>query len=461
MSTVIRDFGGAPRVVAAPISRQFWLGLCGFVLCVYGTIHVAGLVTRNDRFLRDFVQEWTSARNWKIGRPVYQDLRQAIPFHLPRARPGDLRFNAHPPAAVVLALPFGNLSYHHALKTWNLLSLACVVIATGWMTGRCGFDLAFGERLLVTGIVLSSSVLETQLLQGQLNGVLFLLIIAAWCCARNDRVVGAGVFVGLAASLKLFPGLLILYFLFRRQWKGSLAVVASWLVANVAAAGILGLDAVQDYLLVVMPDVNRFCDTWPNASLLGFLSRLFDGRFGQVTPVLHWPLLAQALWLMLSLLLIGLAARATFHGCQTDLAFSAWVSLMLLLSPVAWDHYFLMSVLPLTALWHSRGLYPQQRSLFLFVAVTLLVVISPYQVWHFLVPGYTKYGMLAAVAQPAALLTGVSFQFYVSLAVFGLCLQSGGARIPGLHGHVVSHSYLAVETQQPLRGPHRRKNLVA
>lgn len=335
-------------------------------------IHVSGLVTRKERFLGDFVQEWTSARNWRIGRPVYQDLRESIPFYFPKARTADLRFNAHPPVAVVLALPFGYMSYHHALKAWNLLSLAGVVIATYWLTGRRGFDLALGERLLVAGIVLSSSVLATQLLQGQLNGVLLLLIIIA--------------------------------------------------------TGILGVDATRDYLLVVMPDVSRFCDTWPNASLLGFLSRLFDGSFGQVTPLLHWPALAKTLWVTLSLLLIGLAAIATSRSREMDSAFSAWVSLMLLVSPVAWDHYFLLSVLPLAALWHSRGSHPSQRSLFLFVAVALLVTFSPYQVWRFLVPGYAKHGMSAAVAQPSALLTGVSFQFYVSLAVFGSCLQSCVAR---------------------------------
>lgn len=438
MGTDLRDVDVTPQV-DAPDRRQLLLGLCGIALCIYGMIHVGGLVTRKDRFLGDFVQEWTSARNWRIGRPVYQDLRESIPFHFPKARPADLRFNAHPPAAVALALPFGSLSYHQALRAWNLLSLACVVIATGWMTGRRGFDLALGERLLVAGIVLSSSVLATQLLQGQLNGVLLLLIILAWLSARHDRAVWSGVFVGLAAAIKLFPGLLILYFLARRQWKGSVVVVATWLMTNVAAAGILGLDAVRDYVVVVMPDVSRFCDTWPNASLLGFLSRLFDGSFGQVTPLLHWPVLAKTLWVTLSLVLIGLAAIATFRSVGADSAFSAWVSLMLLVSPVAWDHYFLLSVLPLAALWHSRGSYPSQRSLFLLVAVALLVTFSPYQVWRFLVPGYTKLGMTAAVAQPVALLTGVSFQFYVSMAVFGSCLQNCFARTE--RNKAVSSSY--------------------
>lgn len=429
MSIVIHGDPVVPKV-GAPVFRHFFAGLCGLVLCVIGANQLFGIVTRKDRSLRDFVQEWTSARNWRLDRPVYQDLREAIPFHFPGAIPGDIRVNAHPPVAVVLALPFGSWRYQRALQVWNLLSLACVMVATGWLTGKRGFDLTLGQRLSVTGLVLNSAVLKSELIQGQLNGILYLLLVGAWQFARRERVVASGVMVGLAASLKLFPGLLVLFFLARRQWKGCLAVLATWLIANLAAASILGVDAFRDYVQVVMPDVSRFVDTWPNASLLGFLSRLFDGSFGQVTPLVRWPLLAKVLWVMLSLFLTGFAVRATSRGAETDSAFSLWLSLMLLVSPVAWDHYFLMAVLPLTALWQSRDRHSNQRGLFLTAAVALLIVFPPYKVWHWLVPGYTQHGMSALVAQPSALLMGISFQFYASLAVFGSCLQDCLTRIP-------------------------------
>lgn len=422
MSTVTPDHDVVPKVGAAVCSR-FFMGFCGFLLCIFGTLHVSGLIARKDHFLRDFVQEWSSARNWLVGRPVYQDLRVAIPFHFPNSKLGDLKFNAHPPAAVVLALPFGSFRYQRALKAWNLLSLGCVILAVCWLAGKRGFNLRFGEQLFVSGIVLSSSVLESELIQGQLNGILLVLLVAAWRLTREEHDVAAGVSVGLAASLKLFPGLLILYFLARRKWKACLALMATWLITNAAAAGILGWAAIQDYVWTVMPDLNRFVDTWPNASLLGFLSRLFDGGFGQVTPLVQWPLLAIVLWATLSLLLVGITVRATCRGNATDLQFSMWVSLMLLVSPVAWDHYFLLAILPLTALWHSQGVNPLQRRVFLLFAMALLVVFSPYQVWHFLVPGYTKHGMVASVAHPTTLVMGISFQFYASLAVFGSCLH--------------------------------------
>ena len=135
-ATTINDISTNEGRLTAP-----WLGLVGIVLCLFGTLQITRLFTTHDRSLRDFVQEWTSARNWQVGRPVYQDMRESIPFHLPKARPGDLHFNAHPPAAVLIALPFGSLSYRAGLRTWNLISLVCVALALVGLMGRHGFDL--------------------------------------------------------------------------------------------------------------------------------------------------------------------------------------------------------------------------------------------------------------------------------------------------------------------------------
>jgi len=177
---------------------------------------------------------------------------------------------------------------------------------------------------------------------------------------------------------------------------------------------------------VVMPKANRFCDTWPNASLLGFLTRLFDGAFGQTTPLMHWPELARILWFAGSIGGITFAWRATVRShspVNRDVAFTVWISLMLLISPITWDHYFLLAALPLLGLWKQADASFQPPLLFLACASLLLVVLSPYTVWRFLIPGYAKFGMTPGVATPAMLLTAVSFQFHVATALFAFGLR--------------------------------------
>lgn len=402
-------------------SSAAWMNVLGVALCLFGTMQISRLLTTPDRMLRDYVQEWTSARNWQVGRPVYQDLRESIPFHIPKARPGDLHFNAHPPVAVMVALPFGSLGYFQSLRLWNCVSLACVMLALYMLVGHFGFALNRAEQLLVCGLLLSSSTLETQVLHGQLNGLLLLLLTTAWLASRHERQLLTGICIGAATALKLFPGLLALFFVARRQWKSALAAAASCILLNAFATAVLGTDAIRDYLLVVMPQANRFCDTWPNASLLGFLTRLFDGSFGQTTPIVVWPQLSRVIWLVLSFGSIAILCRLTARVQSQpnhDLTFSVWISLMLIISPITWDHYFLLAVLPLLALWKHSGISAPSPKVFLVCATLLLVVVSPYTVWRFSVPGYARFGMTPAIGTPLRLMTLISVQFYMVVALF-------------------------------------------
>src|SRR5205807_2590850 len=76
----------------------------------------------------DFFQEWAAGRNLLAGLPVYANQRDNCQRYLGFRPTDEARFfpevNAHPPASVLLALPFSLLAYAHALLLWNLLSLA-------------------------------------------------------------------------------------------------------------------------------------------------------------------------------------------------------------------------------------------------------------------------------------------------------------------------------------------------
>src|SRR5438477_11484850 len=83
--------------------------------------------------INDFFQEWSSARNWVVGVPVYSSQEEALHRHLvgwginnddSHSRRDFNQVNAHPPTSVLLALPLAHLSYLDARFVWNLVSLA-------------------------------------------------------------------------------------------------------------------------------------------------------------------------------------------------------------------------------------------------------------------------------------------------------------------------------------------------
>src|SRR5579885_1458159 len=97
--------------------------------------------------LLDFFQEYASARNYREGLPIYTEQTLTVPRYLGyEVRADDpykfLRFNAHPPASVLLALPLTSLSYPDAFLVWNLLTLAAMVMSFRWAAGQLNVRLS-------------------------------------------------------------------------------------------------------------------------------------------------------------------------------------------------------------------------------------------------------------------------------------------------------------------------------
>src|SRR3954451_25185900 len=89
-----------------------WAVLASLALAWRGPALLRSFSPADGRF-EDFSQEWASARNLLHGLPVYADLQGSLAAHTGRRAhlPAGLRWNAPPPAAVLLALPLAGLEY--------------------------------------------------------------------------------------------------------------------------------------------------------------------------------------------------------------------------------------------------------------------------------------------------------------------------------------------------------------
>jgi hypothetical protein len=395
--------------------------------------------------IQDFAQEWLSARNFFAGQPIYAPLSESIPRHLgPGWRVGLLDVNAHPPGSVLFALPWGGLDYHAAYFTWIALSLVALALALYLVVSR--LELSAWALLPIGTVLVISNSLAQELNQGQWNSLLTLLIVGAWASLRSDPrpggrgEVAAGALLGLAAALKLYPGFLLLYLAAGRRWRGlgvGLGVALGW---NALALAVLGPQAIRSYVVEVLPALARFRDFWPNASLPGLASKLFVGASGHVEPLVVSPLAADSLTTVSVLALAGLvvrqAARARRQPAEHDLAFSLCVVGMLLVSPVAWDHYFLVLGLPLAALWIHTPEGSWKRSVVVLSTVGLLIV-NPAWIYRWLLPGPGElaylHGLEATVATPWQTVTVLSFQLYLLLllgvALHSAVLDAGGREV--------------------------------
>ncbi len=304
--------------------------------------------------LTDFVQEWASARNWQTGQPVYDPLPKSIETHLGVKTPPEeesyIVYNAHPPTSVLLSLPLGRLQYEQAVYVWHALSAialaGCIYFIFSGLSWRWHWDFLL-PLLAVFSIY---NPLRQQFNQGQWNTILLFLLCWAWWLLRKKDSLWAGVTIGLAVCIKLFPLIFVLFFLiwgFKRALLGSLVTI---LVIVLATIQILGLATMQEYLSTVLPALSEFRCSWLNQSVVGFWEKLFRGSIlEQVQPVFHAPWLSQLLCVLTAIGLIGPVVYLTRRSSPAnsfDIPFALVLVVMLLLGPVTWDHSLVLLFLP-------------------------------------------------------------------------------------------------------------------
>ncbi len=407
-------------------NRLFWVVAAGLASVVCGPPFLDRFRTTN---LRDFVQEWASACNYREGRPVYEPQEIRLAHHMGyRRRPNQvfLERNLHPPTSILLVIPLSRLSYPDALLTWNVLSLLPLGISLYLAARGLGIRLTPWSALPLYVLLLVCKPLRQQLLQGQLNLVLLVLIVGVWWADRTGRPVWAGILLGAATAIKLFPGFLFLYFVLQRRWRAVAAGAASIVVLTMWTVAVLGIESYRDYIVDVIPTLGSWRSWWPNVSLLGFWSKLFDpnSNVGTTIPLVRSPLLARAgTWISCALAVVAVVVvvRRARSRSERDHAFATCITAMLLVSPIVWDHYFLLLLLPIALLWTSLPISGPARWDFRLI---LFILWMPSSLWWKIFLGADRTTWTHSTALPWQTLTALSFQTYALLGLFVLGLVS-------------------------------------
>lgn len=403
-----------------------WSLITLIVISLFGQSFIDCL--KPSRFeILDFYQEWSSARSLMTGRSIYAPLSETVGPYLGLFRkPGTewhWSVNVHPPTSVLLGIPFQATDYWNAFLAWNLTSLAALAISLGLVirelkiqfTARCVLPLLAGLLLF--------EPLWQQTIQGQLNLILLLILTGVWVADRRDRPILAGSLTGLALIIKLFPGFLFVYFLFQRRWKAVIAGFFSAVAGTVLTLVLTGPEAYMTYWNDVFPTTAQWWSAWNNASLAGFWFKLFSAeQFGrQLTPLFASTDLARVgtmiSWCVVLVLLLPVVWKAKQRE-ERDHAFGLSLTAMLLISPVTWEHYFLLLLLPLTLVWMTLPESGPRRWLLGFVLMSFGMPLMTFG--NIIIPG----GFFGGMAGPTHTLLLLSLQMYGLLGLFLIHVRS-------------------------------------
>lgn len=411
-----------------PVRIVFWLVALMLVGLVFGKSFVAAF-RPPPGVLTDFVQEWLSGQNYRTGDPIYADQIESLRRHtgqVPNIAEQMLPRNAHPPVAVLFALPFVLADYPNSQLAWNLFSSVLFVLALVLVIRELKLPFIPLSLLPTATLILVCNPLYGQIIQGQLDFVLVFLISAAWVADRRGYQWWAGGLIGVAAAIKLFPAFLFLYFLSTGRWRAVLSGGVVVATLNLLTLSVFGVQTYRDYVLVVVPGLSFFQTMWWNCSPEGFWLRLFDPQpHAGIIPLVRSPELAQAfIWAtrgVVVAIVAYLGYRAESRAAR-DKAFAAAVTALCLVSPIMWHHYMLLLLVPAGLLWRDLPPGLVRYAFFIVLAllwgpdnfITKLVLASKFDL-----PFYVNHGRLLDQVNHL-LIVCIPVYLFVALFVFVL-----------------------------------------
>jgi hypothetical protein len=270
-------------------------------------------------------------------------LRAGLPLY-----PADLTFSdgsrehyIYPPLLALMFYPL--TSYQLAWWAWAAFSLICWV-ASLWLLIRELLRSEFGRQLrqLIWWPVFLAALINfppvlAHMTWGQLQLPLLLLLTLAWLCLRRERPATAGVLIGLAIALKLFPLLLLLPLLVQRRWRCVAAALGTSALVLGLSFAVVGWDQTIFYVTKVLPEVSSQAEQYDNYSVAISMKLWLSDSFPR-------DLVATGL----RLAFLGLVALAALRRPRAaDLGLALGVTALLWVPPVIWSHYFVLVYLPL------------------------------------------------------------------------------------------------------------------
>jgi len=335
-------------------------------------------------YKKDFIQEYLLARAVLDGIDPYlplPELSQQFLGSLP-----NLVFQhptPHPPPVALLCIPLTLFSYEQAAVVWFLLEMIFIVLAVylilRWLDARSRLILT----IITTLLILVWSPFRDELVIGQLMALLLVLLIGAWQALRSGKDIKGGVFLGCLISLKLMAWPIVIFLAIRKNWRAVVAAGTVSLAANLGAALVMGFERVIYFYLKVGTIVSSLYRSHEaNFSMWTIGWRMFEGTGSPVLlgieapPLVSAPAIAPYFSFVILLALVCIGLKLALQADTFDISFGILVCVSILVNPVAWSHYLILTLIPLVIIGHriySLGLPKKETWNFLMISLLLFI----------------------------------------------------------------------------------------
>ncbi len=277
----------------------------------------------------DFSAYWEAGRRILDGGSVY------MPFQTEGLySPQQHLLYPYPPLLAVLVAPLSAIfdGYRSAHWIWAGLGTAILVLVVVSIARRerlaRGFDL-----FLLVGAALAFAPLVGELVIGNVHLLILGILAAAWLALDRGTPraeIAAGALIGLATLIKVFPGLVIVWFLVTGRIRAAVAAIVAMALLAVATLPVTGLEPWIQYPIVLL-------NLGPPTELIDVLAPTV--WLSAVMP----PIVARLIVTVAGLATVVWAAR----NRPEPVSYGVTVAVSILIAPALYQHYLAIMVLPL------------------------------------------------------------------------------------------------------------------
>ena len=306
----------------------------------------------------DFPQDYLAAKNLRIGSPIY---------FAPSTLVVDEEIvivgieNAHPPFDAILFYPLSFFSPNVSFIMWNIINvflyIGLILIIFKYLKNKNidylpAFSILFLWYPFISNVAL-----------GQLSILISILIIWGFILIESGKESKGAICFGFATLIKIFPGVLIFYFLLVRKWLAAVVMSATIIAGSILTWFVVGTEDVLTFVARVTPENSMKWVAFPmNSSLAGFLLPLVSETTAEGGSIWGVPFIDLGAmgktfamfspFLMLVMILVLLGKKMTTNGDSESL-FVVLLLSMLLVSPLMWWHMVIVTILPFGILYRD------------------------------------------------------------------------------------------------------------
>lgn len=343
--------------------------------------------------------------------------------------PDSLAINVNPPFHLLFFSPLTYFNYNTASLIWGFSSLffgICGSLLSFYLTSSTAYFKSHKLTFVLMYLSCYATLMNTNL--NQVAGFLLFLIMLGYFFYLRQNDHTAGLIWGLAASLKLFPALLLIFALSEKRYKTFVTMLLCLMISSSIP---LYSQSIEIYLAYfkMLDSLLWYGNSW-NASLYGFLFRQF-GNFNLNENVLTIKIGYYSLFIVI---LFWYKQKIERLKNTTHAGFCLTLLIMLLLSPFGWMYYFTLLIMPLVLVYAS---FNQQKNKYLSLWLACLFLLNTP-----IINIQTRY-----ISVVVYKITVYSIYFYGLLLLIYLFLQAtkNAMRMPYLDNNVTSNYLLAVE----------------